>query len=332
MKLGDLGEFGLIHRFAPLFQSDLPLGVEGIGNDCAVIPFRDNLSYLVTNDSLNENIHFIKDKIDPFDLGYKSLAVNLSDIAAMGGKPQYAFMAIGFPPSTSLEWIDAFVAGFHQLASQAQVFLLGGDTTRANQITISILVIGLIETVHIKRRSQAQAGDIICCTGHLGNSGAGLNIILEGLPQNAATQSLIQAHVRPRPHLEEGAWLATQPGVHAMMDISDGLASDIQRIMEESHCGAHIQAEKLPLAPELKQICQQFGWQAEHLGLTGGEDYCLLATVNPKDFPSLQEAYFKRFQHTLFSIGKILASQELNYTFHDNIFIPQGNGFDHFKS
>lgn len=330
MKLKDLGEFGLIHRFAPLFHSHFPPGVEGIGNDCAVIPFQDNLSYLVTTDLLNENVHFIKNKIDPKDLGYKSLAVNLSDIAAMGGKPQYAFLSIGLPSETPLEWIDSFFAGFQQLALQTHLFLLGGDTTSANQIIINVLLVGTIETTRIKRRSQAQMGDIICCTGHLGDSGAGLKILLEELPQKEAMQPLIQAHLRPRPHLEEGAWLAAQMGVHAMIDISDGLASDIQRIAEESNCGAYIQVENLPLSAELKQVCQQFGWRAENFALTAGEDYCLLTTIDPAEFPSIQHHYYQHFQRPLFPVGKILTPSTVEYTFHGKSFKPQGYGFDHF--
>jgi thiamine-monophosphate kinase len=330
MTLGDVGEFGLIRHIKSLFHSDFPKGVEGIGNDCAVIPFQENLSYLVATDLLNEEIHFIKSKITPIDLGYKSLAVNLSDIAAMGGKPLYAFLSIGFPPETSIEWIDAFFAGFHQLAGQTGVLLLGGDTTRANQIAINVLLIGCIETSLIRRRSQAQAGDLICCTGYLGDSGAGFKILLEELPQNALTQHLVQAHVRPRPHLEEGAWLAAQPGVHAMMDISDGLASDIQRIMEESHCGACLAIEHLPLSHELRQASRIFGWSSTNLALTAGEDYCLLVTIDPTTYASIQEAYQQRFHHPLFHLGTILPSPSLEYTLHHKIFPFKGNGFDHF--
>lgn len=330
MKLKELGECGLIRRFAPFFSSNLPTGVEGIGDDCAVIPFQRELSYLITTDLLNENIHFIKSKSHPGDIGYKSLAVNISDIAAMGGKPLYTFLSLGLPPDTSLQWIDDFFAGFRQLADAFHVSLLGGDTTRNQNIVINILVVGIMATAQIKRRSQARAGDIICCTGEVGNSGAGLKVLLEERPQNALTQTLIQAHLRPLPPIEEGAWLAAQPAVHAMMDISDGIASDIQRIMEASHCGAHIEIEKLPQSAELKQASQQFGWQAEHLGLTAGEDYHLLATIDPHSFPILQQAFYRHFQRPLFEIGSILASSALEYTWNGKPYTLKGGGFDHF--
>lgn len=329
MTLEDLGEFGLIHRFAPLFYSHQP-GIEGIGNDCAVIPYRDHLSFLVTTDLLVENTHFIKKQITPADLGYKSLAVNLSDIAAMGGKPQYAFLSLGLPIDTPIDWLDTFFASLQQLARQTGVLLLGGDTTRSSQIVINILLIGVIETRLIKRRSQAKPGDIICCTGYLGDSGAGLKILLEGLSVDKNAESLIQSHFRPRPHLEEGAWLASHPGVHAMMDLSDGLASDLQRIMEESDCGAHIEVERLPLSFELQQASKSFGWSTEDLALTAGEDYCLLLTIDPQRFESISKAYETHFHRPLFQIGTILPSS-LIYTFHQKPYSLKSCGFDHFK-
>ncbi len=329
MTLGDLGEFGLIHRFAPFFSSQQP-EIEGIGNDCAVIPYRDNLSFLITTDLLIEQTHFIKSQITPQDLAYKSLAVNLSDIAAMGGKPQYAFLSLGLPIDTSIAWIDAFFESLKEFTSQTNVLLLGGDTTRSNQVIINILLMGTIETSLIKRRSQAIPGDIICCTGYLGDSGAGLKILLEELSVDHNARTLINAHLRPRPHLEEGAWLASQPGVHAMMDVSDGLASDIQRIMEESHCGAHIEIDHLPLSQELQRISQVLGWQVKDLALTAGEDYCLLLTIDPKEFSSIHNAYIARFQRPLFPIGTILPTHTLTYTFHQTPYHLIKQGFDHF--
>lgn len=333
MTLRELGEFGLIHRLTSLFDSKLKSGLEGIGNDCAVIPYRDNLSFLVTTDLLLEDIHFIKTQITPYDLGYKSLTVNLSDIAAMGGKGQFAFLSLGLPIETPVDWIDAFFAGFKELAAQTNVLLMGGDTTRSHQIIINVLLIGIIETNLIKRRSQAIPGDIICCSGYLGDSGAGLKILLEGLSDDdLATQSLIRSHFRPRAHLEEGAWLAAHSSVHAMMDISDGLASDIHRIMEQSQCGAHIEVDHLPLSPELTRFSQKNHWSAENIALTSGEDYCLLATIDPKDFSSIQHAYLKHFQSPLFQIGTILSKPSLIYTKHQHPYTLSAEGFDHFKS
>lgn len=332
MNLKDLGEFELIRRFTPLFSSHLPKGVEGIGDDCAVIPHDATHSFLVTTDLLVENTHFIKEQIPPADLGYKCLSVNLSDIAAMGGKPRYAFLSMALPTETAVDWIDAFTAGFAKLAAETGVLVLGGDTTRSTLVTMNVLIIGDIDTSKIKRRSQAKPGDIICCTGELGDSGGGLKILLENLPRCEAAEPLIQAHFRPHAQLKEGFWLAQHTSVHAMMDISDGLASDMRRIMEESACGAHIQVDQLPISSNLKHASAIFHWEAEELALTAGEDYALLLTVDPGEFSQLQKAYFEHFKRPLYPIGTITQGSELLYTFKGSRYHPEGSGFDHFKS
>lgn len=332
MSLHHLGEFGLITRWKQQLQQDLPPGLEGIGDDCAIILSQDAHSLLVTTDLLIENTHFIRTKISAKDLGYKSLAVNLSDIAAMGGQPLYAFLSLGLPEDTAVEWTDQFFAGFKSLADQTHVLLLGGDTTRSSLLVINVLLVGNSATAHIKRRSAARPNDLICCTGYLGDSGGGLQVLLQDLPLDADAQALLQAHYRPRPHLEEGAWLAKQPGVHAMMDVSDGIDSDIQRIMEASHCGAHINVESLPISSALHHMSQERGWSAEEMALTAGEDYCLLLTVEPNHYPALQNAYQQHFQRPLFAIGTILDSNLLSYTFNSQLFKPNHQGFNHFKA
>ncbi|WP_068468075.1 thiamine-phosphate kinase [Candidatus Protochlamydia phocaeensis] len=331
MELNALGEFGLIQRFAPHFKSHIPTGIEGIGDDCAVIRQNATTSSLITTDLLIENIHFLKNKISPEELGYKSLAVSLSDIAAMGGRPLYAFLSLGLPGNLDVEWIDHFFKGFQELAATEDVLLLGGDTTRSpHEIMINVLVIGEALTAHIKRRSQALPGDWICCTDYLGNSGAGLKVLLENLPQDQVTLKLVKDHVTPRPHLREGQWLAKHPSVHAMMDISDGIDSDIKRIMEESHCGACIELEHLPLSRELCQAANTFSWLTPELAATAGEDYCLLVTVDPASYNELNQAYQKQFGRPLFKIGQITSSPSLIYLHHGQPFSLSNKGFDHF--
>lgn len=332
MSLHHLGEFGLIARWKEQLQQALPAGVEGIGDDCALMPSHEGFSLLATTDLLIENTHFIRTKISAEDLGYKALAVNLSDIAAMGGQPLYAFLSLGLPSETSVEWADQFFAGFKSLADPTHVLVLGGDTTRSSLLVINVLLIGNIETAAIKRRSAARPHDLICCTGYLGDSGGGLQVLLQDLPLDEHAPALVQAHHRPRPHLAEGAWLAKQPGVHAMMDISDGIDSDMRHIMEASHCGAHIQVESLPISANLRHMCQQRGWSAEDMALTAGEDYCLLLTVDPIHYPALQHAYQQHFQYPLFTIGTILDTHSLTYAFHNQQFKSAYSGFDHFKA
>lgn len=334
MKLKDLGEFNLIRRFASHWTgSILPAQVEGIGDDCAVIPKSDGNAYLVTTDLLIENVHFLKSKISPQDLGYKALAVNLSDIAAMGGMPLYAFLSLALPPDLDVSWIDAFFDGFNELAAKEHVFLLGGDTTRSlSDITINVLVVGEISLAHIKRRSNALPGDIICCTGHLGSSGAGLRVLLQDLPLNAITLPLVQEHHRPRPHLKEGQWLAKQQAVHAMIDISDGISSDIQHIAEQSDCGAMIDLDALPMTAQLSQAASSFGWNPQELALSAGEDYSLLLTVAPQIYDQLQKDFFAHFHQPLFKIGTIIEQKQIVYRKNQQPISISFKGFDHFHS
>lgn len=332
MKLSEIGEFEFIRRLAPRFSQNLPKNVEGIGDDCAILPYKDGLSLLVTTDLLNENIHFIRDKINPGDLGYKSLAVNLSDIAAMGGSPLYAFLSLGLPSDLNLEWCEGFLEGFHQLAKQEKVLLLGGDTTRSiNDIIINVVIIGEIETTKIKRRSTAKPGDLICCTGYLGSSGAGLKALLDRLPLDNETLPLLREHLRPRPHLEEGRWLASQKSVHAMMDVSDGIDSDIQRIMEQSGCGAIIHLDRLPISQSLLHVAETYGWNVLELAAASGEDYCLLLTVDRDGYEQLNQRYSKQFTTSLFQIGEVTATSSLQYLYHSKPTVLPKSGFDHFK-
>lgn len=331
MSLHELGEFGLINRLATRFAISPPFGVEGIGDDCAVIPYRDHLSYLVTTDLLAEEIHFLKSKISPEDLGYKTLAVNLSDIAAMGGYPKYVFLSMALSKEMELNWLDRFFDGFHQLVREEHLFVLGGDTSASpSPFFVNLTVIGECPTQQIKRRSAAKPGDLICCTDYLGDSGAGLQVLLNNLPLTPFTCPLVEQHQRPRPHLKEGQWLATQTGVHAMMDVSDGIDSDLQRMMEQSHCGAKINLEQIPLSPCLIKTAQEFGWNTLELAVTAGEDYCLLVTIDPSHYEQIASDFSKHFQLPLYCIGQITKEPGMVYDFHGHTRSFARHGFDHF--
>lgn len=333
MKLHQLGEFGLIHHFAPRFLQHLPPDIQGIGDDCAIMPYKDEHSLLVTTDMLIENVHFLTSKISPEDLGHKSLAVNLSDIAAMGGRPLYAFLSIGLPPTLEVSWLDRFFDGLEKLAKEENVLLLGGDTTSSlSGFIVNIVILGEAKNSQIKKRSQAVAGDLICCTGPLGSSGAGLKVLLEDLPIDEMTEVLVHSHHHPRPHLKEGQWLAAHPAVHAMIDVSDGIDSDVRRLMEQSHCGAEIDLNQLPLTTNLIKASERFGWNVEELAVTAGEDYCLLFTVDPKEYFQLQKEYETYFQSPLPVIGKITSHPlTLLYLGRDRKPVTiQKKGFDHF--
>ena len=327
--INDIGEFGFIHRFAPNFEALTPYEDEGIGDDCALLTIDDQRYHLVSTDMLVEDVHFIKDDISPYDLGYKSLAVNLSDIAAMGGKALYSFLSISIPPNTPLSYLDAFMEGYHALSTKYKVALMGGDTTRSNeQLCINVCVVGESPKSEVKRRSMAQNGDIIAVTGHLGDSAAGLKAILEKTPRTREVKHLINKHYRPKPQLKKGLWLAQQEGTNAMMDISDGISSDIKHILTASTKGANINSDQLPISESLTTIAHQQKWKALPLALSGGEDYELLVTIAPNNFEEVQKNYFNTFGSTLYPIGKINSTGRFTL---DHKELTQAIDFKHFE-
>ncbi len=334
MKISDIGEFGLIHRVAPQFLDNLTDRMHGIGDDCAVLHQTDDQSLLVTTDLLIEDVHFLRQKISPFDLGCKSLAVNLSDIAAMGGEPLAAFLSIGLPKDITVEWLDQFFAGLHHLGEQTHSPLLGGDTTVSrDRVIINIAVLGRAQPGKIKYRSGARAGDVICVTGLLGDAAAGLRLIRGDFTEDrvAAFKSLMETHNKPRPHLEEGKWLAARHAVHAMLDVSDGIDSDIKRIMEQSKVGARIDIEKLPVSTMLARACRVFHWNEYEMAATGGEDYCLLFTASDNDYEKLAADFTLQFGRPLYKIGVIEKEQRLLYLRHNKKINLNPHGWDHFK-
>jgi len=337
LRLTDIGEFGFIAHFSPEFLSGLPKNIKGIGDDCAVIPWKGRQRLLVTTDLLVEGVHFLKEKIPAENLGYKALAVNLSDIAAMGGRPLYAFLSLAIPPETEVHYLDEFFKGWQKLAQKTDVMLLGGDTTRTvEKMVINVVILGEAEEKFIKYRAAAKPGDIIAVTGQLGDSEGGLRLILASQaepPSGTAEKYLLKRHYCPRPHLEEGYFLAHQSAVRAMMDVSDGIDSDLRRIMEQSGCGVEVYLEKLPVSSALNKCSQKYGWNLMEIAAAGGEDYCLLITVNPKKFSELAQKYLKRFKRPLSPIGSITDKKgDFIYLKNGRVVNFKKSGFDHFKS
>jgi len=304
MDLKELGEFGLIDIIRQNAAKATNPNTTGIGDDCAIIPQRSGLDTLVSTDMLIEGAHFILKDIPPYRLGWKSAAVNISDIAAMGGTPTATFLAFALPPK-GLEgsWMDEFLRGYGDISALYSCPLLGGDTTSSPSL-LSICVSVLGECPHglARKRSDAKEGDIICVTGSLGDSGGGLKCILEGAERGQDEQYLIERHYLPRPRVEEGKALAECHGVHAMMDISDGIGSDLRHILSSSQKGARVDLRSLPLSSQLTRCCNKYGWDALELATGGGEDYELLFTVSPEEEKALPVPHY--------AIGEILPQSE----------------------
>ena len=291
MKMQQLGEFGLIDRICKMTSVPDPSWV-GIGDDCAVIPLSPETGgapasdLLVSTDMLVEGTHFLMEDISPRQLGWKSAAVNISDIAAMGGKPIATFLSLALPKTLPEQWMQEFMEGYNGISEKYGAALLGGDTTCSpDRICINVAVLGTCPRGKARLRSAARPGDLVCVTGTLGDSAAGLRLILGG--QKGAAPRLMDRHYTPTPRVEEGLALSCLPGVHAMMDISDGVGSDLRHILDESGVGARIDTGKLPISKELQALCSEKGWDPKELALSGGEDYELLFTMDPQETPDI---------------------------------------------
>lgn len=274
-----MGEFGLIESISQGIS--VPEGVLGIGDDCAVIPQRTGMETLVSSDMLIEGSHFLMEDVSPYRLGWKSAAVNISDIAAMGGRCTGSFLSFALPKGLQAEWISEFMRGYKEISQLYDCPLLGGDTTSSpDRLCISVTVQGECRRGGSLKRSSACEGDLICVSGPLGDSAAGLQLILQGCKRDSDAEILIERHYMPRPRISEGIRIASVPGAHAMMDISDGIGSDLRHILKASGKGAEISTEDLPLSDELRRKCSELGWDPVKLAISGGEDYELLFTIS----------------------------------------------------
>jgi thiamine-monophosphate kinase len=282
--LNDIGEDGVIQLIHGKGLASLPSRVKkGIGEDCAVLETNEDTLLLVTTDTLIEGIHFTAETLPPQALGWKALAVNVSDIAAVGGTPHTAFLSIAIRPETEVKFIESFMAGFEAMAAQTNVVLAGGDTVESpSGAVVTITLLGEGRPEHLVYRSGARIGDDIWVTGPLGNAAAGLFILLNKDPEERASyESLITALQRPMPQLEIGKALGESGLVHAMIDISDGLAKDLRHICEESGTGALVEAASLPLSEPLKKLASLADKDPMEWALRGGEDYELLFAAPP---------------------------------------------------
>lgn len=278
-----MDEFGFLRNLKKNFNFDL------IGDDCAVLPFSGSSDLVVTADLLVEEVDFKMAWADPFSIGYKSLAVSLSDIAAMGADPVWALLSIGIPDSKwKKDYLDEFYAGFSELAGRAEVQLAGGDISRSpDRFFVDSVVIGKCEKGRAVLRSGATAGDVIAVSGPLGGSAGGLRIVEEqGFDPHHIGESekaLVDRFLRPLPKLETGTRLSHSGAAKAMIDISDGLSSDLRHICTASGVGARVEAAKVPVDPALVDYLQGTGESPLRLALHGGEDFELLVTSGPEN-------------------------------------------------
>jgi thiamine-monophosphate kinase len=283
MLIKELGEFGLIDRIKSHLKIE-DSQIVGPGDDAAILPLSCGKVLLATTDMLLEDVHFTTTFATPYQIGWKSMASNLSDIAAMGGLPRYALISLGLPPSTHLEFVDELYRGMEELGRQFNLYLVGGDTNSFEKIVISLTVLGEGEAGYVVKRSGARVGDKIVVSGFLGDSGAGLACLKEGLPSDSPpVERLIEKHLEPHPRLREAQGLVKKGVARAMIDLSDGLASDLYQMTKASKVGARVFLDRLPISCELDEVAPRLNLDPVELALYGGEDYELLFTTSSVD-------------------------------------------------
>lgn len=281
-----MGEFGLIDLLANMAAGGDEQLLVGIGDDAAAWK-GDASIQLATVDSLIQGVHFPTEIASWQEIGWKALAVNLSDIAAMGGIPRYGLVSLALPPDTEVDDVTALYTGMLELAKKHKVTIVGGDISNAPMVIINVTVLGNSPQNKILTRSSAKPGELIAVTGYLGAAAAGLEMLTRklGFDPDAADR-FRQAFFKPTPRITEGQLLSEQ-WVKTAIDISDGLLADLNHICRASKVGAQIDADRVPVEPAVKTA---FGDKALELALTGGEDYELLFTASAEVIEKVKQA------------------------------------------
>ncbi len=307
ISLKSLGEVGLIERLRSRLRPGGPSLIVGPGDDCSAFRLSEKLLTLATCDIMIEGEHFLPHAISPYQLGRKSLALNVSDIAAMGGLPRFALISLALPAETPLGFVDELYRGLQEEGERWGVSLIGGNCSRSKLKLVDIFLLGEVEEEFLLLRSGARPGDNILVTGSLGDSRGGLELLrrsgLELAPELA--QALLASHLTPPPRLPEARAIARSRKARAMMDISDGLASDLQRLCQESGVGAEVEAESLPVSAALRALASALDTEAHRLALEGGEDYELLLTAPAGAEEELKQAVREATGRKLSLVGRI---------------------------
>jgi thiamine-monophosphate kinase len=265
----------------------------GIGDDAAILALTGRTEWVLSCDSFLEDVHFLANSHPPKSVGYKSLTRAASDLVAMGAKPRFFLLTLALPASRASSWFDGFLRGMARASRSLDMRLIGGDTTKSQSISISITVLGEIARGQALTRSAAKPGDIIYVSGKLGRAQLGLDLVLNNLAHRRDFRKLLRPHLYPEIRVKLGEWLAQKRIASAMMDISDGLSTDLGRLCKASRVGARVESESLPcvtIPPSSVRALKKLKLDPLQMALHGGDDYELLFTVPPHDVKRLRRA------------------------------------------
>lgn len=337
MRISDLGEFGLIDRIARFLPAASPDVILGIGDDVAVLMAGGDEYLLATCDIQVEGVHFLADKITPYQLGRKIVAINVSDIAAMGGNPAWALVSLALPPAKEVSFVDELYQGMHEQIEAAGATIVGGNVSKNDYgVMVDLFLMGKAGPQCLVYRNGAKQGDLIVVTGCLGDSRAGFELIRDPSikASEKARQRAMERHLTPQPRLKEGQLLGRCGKVHAMVDVSDGLLGDLRHISRASGVGAEIWAKEVPAGSACLEIAAALGVEASDWALSGGEDYELLFTVPPDVFPELEMLLLNETGTSCRVIGEIKsAGDDIRVLFADgkeSYELNKQEGWDHF--
>ncbi len=313
-SLEKLGEFGFINEVRKWTRSGQK-GLIGIGDDSAVLPAGGNNLICFTTDTVVENVHFTS-QTPARKVGWKAMAVNISDIAAMGGEPKYAVMSLTIPKRITFSYLKELYRGILGCGRRFNVALVGGDTVKGREFSVTLSLIGFVKKRELMLRSGARVEDDIFVTGSLGGS-------------------ILGKHLTFIPRIPESRFLASRFRPSAMIDVSDGLIQDLEHILEESHAGAEIWLDKIPVSTEARRKSKGLREAALASACRDGEDFELLFTISPRLSKKLEKTWAAQFRTRLTKIGKVIKGRKkLKYADHD-LFVKEPTwlrkkGFTHF--
>ena len=314
MKVKDIGEFGLIDLISKKTKDKDVL--VGIGDDATVIKTTKGLQVLTT-DCLVEGDHFRKEWFTPNQIGMKAIEINVSDVAAMGAVPRFALISLGLPKDLEVDFVEEMYQGMWKTCSKYNIEIIGGNMTHSQQIFISVTLTGDVDKKNLCLRSGAKPDDYIFVSGHLGNGRAGLRLFQENVK---GFENVNKFYLKPKAQLKIALKLA--PYVNSMIDISDGLASDIKHICEQSRCGAIIYKDKIPIKNEVRQIAKTLGEDEYNYALFGGEDFQLVYTVSKNNLNKVDG----------FLIGEITKDKKIKLVSNTGENLIKEKGYDHFSN